>query len=77
MHGTARAAYKSGMDFSPDDLFEAVDRVVADLLPRAGVAGPPVDALHVAEAAFKAVGRALRAAVRAEGTGVPSTKGIL
>jgi histidinol-phosphate aminotransferase/imidazoleglycerol-phosphate dehydratase/histidinol-phosphatase len=32
---------------------------------------------HVAEAAFKAVGRALRAAVRAEGTGLPSTKGRL
>jgi imidazoleglycerol-phosphate dehydratase/histidinol-phosphatase len=35
------------------------------------------DAHHVAEAAFKAVGRALRVAVRVEGTGVPSTKGIL
>ncbi|HZP74111.1 MAG TPA: aminotransferase class I/II-fold pyridoxal phosphate-dependent enzyme [Gaiellaceae bacterium] len=35
------------------------------------------DAHHVAEAAFKAVGRALRAAVRNEGTGVPSTKGRL
>ena len=32
---------------------------------------------HVAEAAFKAVGRALRTAVRAEGAGVPSTKGSL
>ena len=30
---------------------------------------------HVAEAAFKAVGRALRAAVRLESTGIPSTKG--
>jgi histidinol-phosphate/aromatic aminotransferase/cobyric acid decarboxylase-like protein/imidazoleglycerol phosphate dehydratase HisB len=35
------------------------------------------DAHHVAEAAFKAVGRALRAAVRAEGDGIPSTKGVL
>lgn len=35
------------------------------------------DAHHVAEAAFKAVGRALRAAVRPEGAGIPSTKGIL
>ncbi|GIU94768.1 MAG: hypothetical protein KatS3mg012_1225 [Gaiellaceae bacterium] len=35
------------------------------------------DPHHVAEAAFKAVGRALRAAVRPEGVGVPSTKGIL
>jgi imidazoleglycerol phosphate dehydratase HisB len=35
------------------------------------------DPHHVAEAAFKAVGRALRAAVRAEGTGLPSTKGVL
>lgn len=35
------------------------------------------DPHHVAEAAFKAVGRALRAAVRAEGSGLPSTKGVL
>jgi histidinol-phosphate/aromatic aminotransferase/cobyric acid decarboxylase-like protein/imidazoleglycerol phosphate dehydratase HisB len=35
------------------------------------------DAHHVAEAAFKAVGRALRIAVRSEGTGLPSTKGLL
>jgi histidinol-phosphate aminotransferase/imidazoleglycerol-phosphate dehydratase/histidinol-phosphatase len=35
------------------------------------------DAHHVAEAAFKAVGRALRAAVRPEGAGLPSTKGLL
>ena len=35
------------------------------------------DGHHVAEAAFKAVGRALRAALRREGTGLPSTKGRL
>jgi len=35
------------------------------------------DEHHVAEAAFKAVGRALRVAVRAEGAGIPSTKGVL
>ncbi len=35
------------------------------------------DAHHVAEAAFKAVGRALRAAVRLESEGLPSTKGVL
>jgi histidinol-phosphate aminotransferase/imidazoleglycerol-phosphate dehydratase/histidinol-phosphatase len=35
------------------------------------------DPHHVAEAAFKAVGRALRAAVRAEGADLPSTKGLL
>ena len=35
------------------------------------------DEHHVAEAAFKAVGRALRAAVRSEGGELPSTKGIL
>ena len=33
------------------------------------------DEHHVAEASFKAVGRALRAAVRVEGATVPSTKG--
>ncbi|HZT16907.1 MAG TPA: aminotransferase class I/II-fold pyridoxal phosphate-dependent enzyme [Gaiellaceae bacterium] len=32
---------------------------------------------HVAEAAFKAVGRALRVAVRRESEGLPSTKGVL
>ncbi len=35
------------------------------------------DPHHVAEAAFKAVGRALHDAVRAEHSGIPSTKGIL
>ncbi len=35
------------------------------------------DAHHVAEAAFKAVGRSLRTAVACEGTGLPSTKGLL
>jgi imidazoleglycerol phosphate dehydratase HisB len=35
------------------------------------------DAHHVAEAAFKAVGRALRSAVRVESDGLPSTKGLL
>jgi len=35
------------------------------------------DPHHVAEAAFKAVGRALRGAVRVEGSGLPSTKGLL
>ncbi len=35
------------------------------------------DPHHVAEAAFKAVGRALRAAVRVESAGLPSTKGLL
>lgn len=32
---------------------------------------------HIVEASFKAVARALRDAVRVEGTGVPSTKGTL
>ena len=32
---------------------------------------------HLAESAYKAVGRALRQAVRAEGAGIPSTKGLL
>jgi histidinol-phosphate aminotransferase/imidazoleglycerol-phosphate dehydratase/histidinol-phosphatase len=35
------------------------------------------DAHHVAEAAFKAVGRALRVAVARDGAGLPSTKGLL
>jgi imidazoleglycerol-phosphate dehydratase len=32
---------------------------------------------HVAEAAFKAVGRALRVAVKRESEGIPSTKGVM
>jgi imidazoleglycerol-phosphate dehydratase len=35
------------------------------------------DPHHVAEAAFKAVGRALRLAVKPESEGVPSTKGVM
>jgi imidazoleglycerol phosphate dehydratase HisB len=41
------------------------------------VEGSGRDAHHVAEAAFKAVGRALALAVAPSGTGVPSTKGTL
>jgi imidazoleglycerol-phosphate dehydratase len=36
-----------------------------------------VNTHHIIEASFKAVARALRDAVRVEGTGVPSTKGVL
>lgn len=36
-----------------------------------------VNGHHVVEASFKAVARALRDAVRVEGTGIPSTKGTL
>jgi histidinol-phosphate aminotransferase/imidazoleglycerol-phosphate dehydratase/histidinol-phosphatase len=51
-------------------------------LAQAGRLGLHVEATgrddhHVAEAAFKAVGRALRAAVRTESSGLPSTKGVL
>jgi histidinol-phosphate aminotransferase/imidazoleglycerol-phosphate dehydratase/histidinol-phosphatase len=35
------------------------------------------DEHHVAEAAYKALGRALKVAVRREGEGLPSTKGVL
>jgi imidazoleglycerol phosphate dehydratase HisB len=35
------------------------------------------DAHHVAEAAYKATGRALRAAIRTEGDVLPSTKGLM
>ncbi|HEY2072136.1 MAG TPA: hypothetical protein VGG88_01035, partial [Gaiellaceae bacterium] len=35
------------------------------------------DAHHVAEAAFKATGRALRAAIRSESDVLPSTKGVM
>ena len=32
---------------------------------------------HMVEACFKAMGRALRQAIRIEGTNMPSTKGVL
>ena len=35
------------------------------------------DAHHTAEAAYKAVGRALKTALRSESTGIPSTKGVM
>jgi imidazoleglycerol-phosphate dehydratase/histidinol-phosphatase len=35
------------------------------------------DAHHTAEAAYKAVGRALKTALRQESSGIPSTKGLL
>jgi predicted transcriptional regulator len=37
------------MDFSQEELTEAIDRLVAGLLERAGVTAPPVDALALAE----------------------------
>jgi hypothetical protein len=37
------------MDFSEEELIEAVERLVNGLLERAGVTEPPVDALHIAE----------------------------
>ena len=37
------------MDFSQEELFEAIDRLVSGLLERAGVVAPPVDALALAE----------------------------
>ncbi len=37
------------MDFSAEELLEAVERLVNTLLERAGVSEPPVDALHIAE----------------------------
>jgi hypothetical protein len=37
------------MDFSQEELLEAVERLVNGLLERAGVAAPPVDALRIAE----------------------------
>jgi len=41
------------------------------------VEGSGRDAHHTAEAAYKAVGRALRTALHVESTGIPSTKGTL
>jgi hypothetical protein len=41
------------MDVSPEDLFEAIDAAVRDLLARAGVDEPPVDALELAQSHFR------------------------
>src|SRR5438477_803372 len=39
-------------DVSADDLFDAVDRLVADALRRHGTSGPPVDAIRLAQDVF-------------------------
>lgn len=41
------------MDFSAEDLFDAVDRLVLSCLSRVGVHEPPVDALRVASDGFQ------------------------
>ena len=60
------------------ELHERVAAALARLGALGGTRAATVAELahHTAEAAFKAVGRALRAAVRAEGGGIRSTKGI-
>jgi predicted transcriptional regulator len=40
-------------EFTADELFEAVDRLVAELLARHGLDAPPVDALALAREAFQ------------------------
>ncbi|QEL19736.1 hypothetical protein [Limnoglobus roseus] len=40
------------MDFSQDDLFDAIDKAVRDALQRGGIVEPPVDALSLAEQSF-------------------------
>ena len=40
------------MDFSQDDLFDAIDKAVRDTLQHAGIAEPPVDALALAQDSF-------------------------
>lgn len=37
------------MDFSQEELFDAIDRLVNGLLERAGITNPPVNALEIAE----------------------------
>jgi hypothetical protein len=46
------AIYHLFMDFSPDELIEAIDRIVAGLLERACVIAPPILALAIAEEHF-------------------------
>lgn len=61
MHNSSSAHLSAGragafnacmFDISQDDLFEALDRVVSQLLERGGVEEPPTDALHLAQALF-------------------------
>jgi predicted transcriptional regulator len=40
-------------DFTAEDLFEAIDRLVGELLARHGFDGPPVDAVALAQEAFE------------------------
>ena len=40
------------MDFTPEDLFDACDRITMDALKRAGIESPPVDALYLARHGF-------------------------
>ncbi|CAN5564215.1 hypothetical protein BH11PLA2_BH11PLA2_04940 [soil metagenome] len=40
------------MDFTPDDLFDAIDRIVRDLLDRVNVTQPPINALGLAHDVF-------------------------
>ena len=40
------------MDFTPEDLFDACDRITALALKRAGIETPPVDALDLAQHGF-------------------------
>ena len=72
-----RPWFESGIERAPE-LTEHVLRSFAQA-GRLGlhVSASGSDEHHVAEAAFKAVGRALRGAVRLEGDAVPSTKGIV
>jgi len=39
-------------DFTAEDLFDAIDRIVRDLLEREGIEEPPVDAVALAQHAF-------------------------
>jgi imidazoleglycerol phosphate dehydratase HisB len=81
--GDRRGIARYGDAVVPMD--DALARASIDLGGRAWAAGRLAlhvestgsDEHHVAEAAFKAVGRALRTAVHAESSGIPSTKGVL
>jgi len=80
----ARAAVDLGgrawVELALEPAPELADHVLRSLAQAARLAihveARGADPHHTAEAAFKAVGRALRAAVAAEGGGVRSTKGL-
>jgi imidazoleglycerol-phosphate dehydratase len=72
-----RRGAEIGLDLDPGLARHALESFAAAARMTLHVTSSGRDEHHVAEAAYKAVGRALRAAVKRESEGVPSTKGLV